>query len=417
MDRFESKAATVESHEAPEPGTIKRPDAAGFPDAWLECRTPEDWRGWLEENHNKTGEVWLLIQKSRSAAPGVRLGEAVEEALCFGWIDSRMYSLNGDSFVLRFTPRRAGSPWSLINRIRAEAMIAQGRMTESGMEPIRQAQADGRWQSAYSSSRKPNAILGAIVGDIVGSRFEFNNIKTKEFDLFGPGCFATDDSIMTLAVGKAILNCRGDESRLGAETVACMQAIGRPYPECGYGGRFLAWMYSDHPAPYGSFGNGAAMRVSPCAQAAATLEEAIRFSRTVTEVTHNHPEGLKGAESVTVACFLAAHGAGLDEIRERMVRDYYPLDFTLDSIRDTYRFNETCQETVPQAIEAFLESADFEDAIRNAISIGGDSDTLAAITGAIAGSYYGVPALIRERALGYLDTTLLKLYNELESAW
>jgi type I restriction enzyme M protein len=293
-------------------------------------------------------------------------------------------------------------------------------MTEAGMAPLREAQADGRWLRAYTSRRQPgdrNAILGAIAGDIIGSRFEFNNIKTKKFDLFGPGCFATDDSIMTLAVGKAILNCRGDSTNLGREAVARMQEVGRPYPDCGYGGRFFGWMYSDTPAPYGSFGNGAAMRVAACAQAARTLEEAKDLCRRVTEVTHNHPEGLKGAEATVVAAFLAGQDESPDEIRKLIHENYYPMDFTLDEIRDSYAFNETCQETVPQAIRAFLEADGYEDAIRNAISIGGDSDTLAAITGAVAAACYGVPGDIRYRALGYLDGRLLGIYQELEDAW
>jgi type I restriction enzyme M protein len=193
-----------------------------------------------------------------------------------------------------------------------------------------------------------------------------------------------------------------------------MREIGRKYPHCGFGGMFRRWMFSDDPAPYNSFGNGAAMRVSPCGFTARTEDEAILLSRKVTEVTHNHPEGLKGAEAVSVAIFLARNGAAKNEITERIVKDYYALNFTLDSIREKYQFNETCQGTVPQAIVAFLESNSFEDAIRNAISIGGDSDTLAAITGGIAEAYYGVPSELKSKALSYLDRELLKIYQEWE---
>lgn len=258
-------------------------------------------------------------------------------------------------------------------------------------------------------------MLGAIIGDIVGSRFEWDNIKTKEFDFLTYKCSVTDDSIMSLAVAKAILQCNGEYSALSKNAVKCMQEIGRPYPFCGYGGMFREWMYSDDPKPYGSYGNGAAMRVSACGFAATSMNEAIGLSRKVTEVTHNHPEGIKGAEATTVAIYMAKTGSNILEIRDYINNNYYPMNFTLDGIRDSYSFNETCQNTVPQAIMAFLESESFEDAIRNAISIGGDSDTLAAITGGIAEAYYGIPAEIRKHALTFLDELQLNVLNEFES--
>jgi ADP-ribosylglycohydrolase len=257
-------------------------------------------------------------------------------------------------------------------------------------------------------------LLGAIIGDIVGSRFEFNNHLSKEFEFLAEGCYVTDDSIMTLAVAKAILSCEGDWEQLGRNTVTYMQNIGRKYPECGYGNMFRKWISNDNPKPYNSFGNGAAMRVSPCGFFARTEDEAKMLSQKVTEVSHNHPEGLKGAEAVSVAIFLARNGATKDEITERMVKGYYALGFNLDSIRGTYQFDETCQGTVPQAIKAFLESVSFEDAIRNAISIGGDSDTLAAITGSIAEAYYGIPFDIKCKALAFLDNMLRGYYREWE---
>ena len=255
-------------------------------------------------------------------------------------------------------------------------------------------------------------MIGAIIGDIVGSRFEWNNIKTKEFDLFHEKCFVTDDSIMSLAVAKAILTAKEDFSDLSQKAVEHMQRMGRPYPNCGFGGSFYFWIYSDDPKPYYSFGNGAAMRVSACGFAARSLEEAKMLSCAVTEVTHNHPEGIKGAEATAVAIYLAKTWHTIPEIRAYINEHYYPMNFTLDEIRDTYEFNEICQDTVPQAIMAFLESHDFEDAIRNAISIGGDSDTLAAITGGIAEAYYGVPDNIRNKAIEYL-----KLEKELYEAF
>ena len=260
-------------------------------------------------------------------------------------------------------------------------------------------------------------MLGAIIGDIVGSRFEWNNIKTKDFEFLTPACFVTDDSIMTAAVAQAILNCHGDYTHLQEEAVSSMQSVGRPYPHCGYGGRFYHWIYADDPKPYSSYGNGAAMRVSPCGFAALSLEEAKRLAHEVTCVSHNHPEGLKGAEAVAAAIFMARGGSTKEAIKKMIEAEYYPMDFTLDAIRPAYRFNETCQDTVPQALMAFFESDGFEDAVRNAVSLGGDSDTLAAITGSIAQAYYGIPASIRAKAVEYLDERLLKILKDFEEKY
>ena len=254
-------------------------------------------------------------------------------------------------------------------------------------------------------------MLGAIIGDIAGSRFEWDNIKSKEFALFTNRCRPTDDSVMTLAIAQALMNCEGDIERLGAEAVSCMQALGRKYPEAGYGGHFCRWLSSNHPLPYHSFGNGSAMRVSPCAWAAKSLEQAKAMAKAVTEVTHDHPEGLKGAEATAGAVYLALHGSSIPEIREYISEEYYALDFTLDEIRADYSFDVSCQGSVPQAITAFLESESFEDAIRNAISIGGDSDTIAAIAGGIAGAFYGVPETLRQQALRFLDDAQKNILN------
>ena len=258
-------------------------------------------------------------------------------------------------------------------------------------------------------------MIGAIIGDIVGSRFEWNNIKSKDFEFLTYKCFPTDDSVMTLALAQAILVSKPDHSDLSKNAVECMQSVGRNYPDCGYGGGFHKWMFSDDPKPYNSFGNGAAMRVSAAGFAANSIEEAKELSRIITEVTHNHPEGIKGAEATAVAIYMAKTGSSLLEIRDYIDKNYYPMNFTLDGIRATYKFNETCQDTVPQALMAFFESADFEDAIRNAISIGGDSDTLAAICGGVAEAYYGVPAEIRKHALTFLDQQLLKILVAFEN--
>jgi type I restriction enzyme M protein len=256
-------------------------------------------------------------------------------------------------------------------------------------------------------------MLGAIIGDIVGSRFEFNNHRGKAFELFTSDCHVTDDSIMTLAIASAIMTAgTKDDENLAAAAVVAMQGIGRIYPFCGFGTHFAEWVKSAQPAPYGSYGNGAAMRVSPAAIAARTREDAIRLARAVTTVTHNHPEGLKGAEATAIAIFMARSGANKQDIRDHIHHHYYPLDFTIDEIRPAYTFEVSCQKSVPQAIEAFLESDSFEDAIRTTISLGGDSDTLAAIAGSIAEAFYGVPDDLAQTALRYLDDRLRAIYDE-----
>ncbi|VDN47257.1 ADP-ribosylglycohydrolase [Petrocella atlantisensis] len=269
-------------------------------------------------------------------------------------------------------------------------------------------------------------MIGAIIGDIVGSRFEFDNHRSTEFELFTEDCFITDDSIMTLAVAKAIMETdksflseqiynRQEENyldRLSVNVVAVMQEIGKNYPDCGYGGSFGVWIFSNNPQPYGSYGNGAAMRISPVCKIAQSVDEVKLLSKAITGISHNHQEGIKGAEATAMAAYLAKTGYNKELIRKYIEEHYYALKFTLDEIRDSYIFNETCQETVPQAIKAFLESESFEDAIRKAISIGGDSDTVAAITGGIAEVYYGVPEKLIEKALTYMDDNLLEIYYE-----
>ena len=279
-------------------------------------------------------------------------------------------------------------------------------------------------------------MIGAIIGDMVGSVYEFDNIKTTEFELITPDNNYTDDSVMTFAVADWLLNDKNHTSEVLTDTFVWF-AHNYPCPLGGYGGGFLHWLtypetecvnvvredgsvrhvIKEIRKPYNSWGNGSAMRVSGCIYAAKTLEEVKLLSRLVTEVTHNHEEGIKGAEATAVAGWMALHGSSKDEIRDCIARDYYALDFTLDSIRDTYRFNESCQNTVPQAIEAFLESESFEDAIRCAISIGGDSDTLGAITGGIAEAYWGVPDALRGKAITYLDERLLGILERFEAKW
>ena len=256
-------------------------------------------------------------------------------------------------------------------------------------------------------------MTGAIIGDIVGSRFEFNNHKFKDFTLFTSECFFTDDTVMTLAVANALNKYEAitDFEAFKQTLIKSMHEVGIHYPDSGYGGRFYGWIMNKRTEPYNSFGNGSAMRVSPVSWYAKSLEEAETLAKATAEVTHNHPEGIKGAVSVAGAIYLARTGYTMAEIKE-YVSKFYKIDFTLDEIRPTYGFYETCQESVPQAFEAFFESESFEDAIRNAISIGGDSDTIAAITGSIAEAYYGISDKLKETAVSYLDERLLKIYND-----
>lgn len=257
-------------------------------------------------------------------------------------------------------------------------------------------------------------MIGAIIGDIVGSRFELKHCRSKDFELFTDECYFSDDSVMTLAICYAFLNSKEDHGDLGEQAAVALRLFVSKYPKRGYGYLFVKWFYSSDPKPYNSFGNGAAMRVSACGYVGNSIDEVKALSKAVTEVTHNHPEGIKGAEAVAVAIFLARTGKSIDEIRAYIVNNYYPLDFTIDGIRETYKVDKTCQGSVPQSLEAFLEAKDFEDAIRNAVSLNGDTDTMAAIAGSVAEAYYGVPDEIRKRAVGFLDNRLKRVLDEFE---
>lgn len=255
-------------------------------------------------------------------------------------------------------------------------------------------------------------MIGAIIGDIVGSRFERANHKSTDFELFTKECHFTDDTVMTLAVAKALLESDGDLSTLGSNAAKCMQEIGRSYPNCGYGQMFWLWLHKKNPKPYNSLGNGSAMRVSPVAYAAKTMEQCLDFSDAVTNVSHNHPQGMLGAQAAAAATWAALHDWSKQEIEELIQDQFYDLSFTIEELRPHYHFDATCPGSVPQAIKAFLESNNFEDAIRLAVSIGGDSDTIAAIAGGIAGAYYGVPDNIAECALTYLPKDLRDILAE-----
>ncbi|MCL1849388.1 MAG: ADP-ribosylglycohydrolase family protein [Clostridiales bacterium] len=251
-------------------------------------------------------------------------------------------------------------------------------------------------------------MLGAIIGDIVGSVYEWNNIKTKDFPLFSEKCFFTDDTVMTIAVADALLNGGSAD-----DFIDSMKKYGKLFPKAGYGGGFRKWLSTGSREPYNSWGNGSAMRVSPCAWFAESLEEAETLAERSAAVTHNHPEGIKGARATAAAIYLARIDTAKDMIKAYVETNYgYDLSRTLDEIRPNYSFNETCQETVPEAIIAFLESNSFEDAIRNAISLGGDSDTLAAITGSIAEAAYGIPTADFE-GMGYTQNGIMETVFQL----
>lgn len=224
-------------------------------------------------------------------------------------------------------------------------------------------------------------MLGAIAGDVIGSVYEQFPVKTEEFPLFHPRCRFTDDTVMTVAIAAAILD--------SSDYARALKSFGRKYPNAGYGGAFIGWIFEDEVRPYNSWGNGAAMRVSPVGFAFDDIDRVLLEAKRTAEVSHDHPEGIKGAQAAAVAVFLARKGETKENIRRHIAQRFgYNLNRTVDEIRPSYRFDISCQGTVPEAIIAFLDSCNYEDAVRKAISLGGDSDTLACITGGIAEAYY-----------------------------
>ena len=262
-------------------------------------------------------------------------------------------------------------------------------------------------------------MFGAVIGDIVGSRFEFDDHKSKEFSLFGNDgiidapCEFTDDSVMTIAVADALLGRGTDEgdASFKKRLVERMHYHGRKRLNAGFGNYFYKWLKNGWTEPYNSYGNGSAMRVAPAGWVADSLEETERIARLTAEVTHDHPEGIKGAQSVAAVIWMARNGKSKEDIRRYIETCYYPEAFrkSLDEIRPDHGFDATCQGTVPIAMEAFYESTGFEDALRNVVSVGGDSDTLTDITAAMAEAYYGIPEQIREKAMTYLDDEMREI--------
>ena len=261
-------------------------------------------------------------------------------------------------------------------------------------------------------------MLGALYGDIVGSRFEFTDFDEYDFVMFLPSCHFTDDSVMTLTAAEALVVTRKDRSDYKRVLIRKMKEIANKYPRVSWGERFANWLFvQEYPVPMNSYGNGAAMRISPVGWVCDTLEETIELSRLTTEISHNHPEGIKGAEAVAVAIFMARTGSSIEQIKNKMIEYYPELEtMTINGLKQSgYGLDEsgrwvTCQGSVPQSICAFLESNSFEDAIRKAISLGGDSDTQACMTGSIAEAYYGLSYKEEDKVLEYLPDDLKNTY-------
>lgn len=263
-------------------------------------------------------------------------------------------------------------------------------------------------------------MFGAILGDIIGSLYEFDRGgKTKEFELFGKGAAYTDDTVMTMAVAEALLLVGKEATVREIEDVvsATMQEYGKRYPRGDYGVRFAQWLLAETPQPYGSHGNGSAMRVSAAGWLYDNLERTREVAAATAAVTHNHPEGIKGAEATASAIYLARTGKTKAEIKSYIEAEFgYNLSRTCDEIRPYYRHVESCQETVPEAITAFLEGTGFEDVLRTAVSLGGDCDTLAAIAGSIAEAYYGVPEELKKEAMKRLPEEFKKVIEKWQNA-
>ena len=270
-------------------------------------------------------------------------------------------------------------------------------------------------------------LLGGIIGDLAGSRFEHHPLKSKDFDLLvfgdfnlrrgtsfnenGRASYFTDDTVMTIAVAKALLEANNDFSDLEELVIRNMKDFGRRYPAAGYGGKFREWLSSPSVMPYNSLGNGSAMRISPMAYFAKDITEIKKLSKIISSVTHNHPEGVKGAEAVASAIWLALHDRTKEEIKQYIEENYYSLDYDYNEILQKYKFDVTCQNSVPQSIFAFLISQNFEDAIRTAVSMGGDADTMACIAGSIAEAFYGVPENLQKECWEFLTPDIKNIIN------
>lgn len=257
-------------------------------------------------------------------------------------------------------------------------------------------------------------LWGAIIGDIVGSIYEFSNIKTKKFPFFPMNGYITDDSCMTIAIADALMKWKCDGGDLQQLTIQSMREIGFKHPNMGYGFGFAKWLFNKESEPYNSWGNGAAMRVSAVGWIVNSITEVKRLSYMVTAVSHDHIEGIKGAEATAVAIFMARTGKSKEEIAKYITDNYYDWCSSVAELQANYSWDGSCQGTVPPALQCFFESESFEDAIRNAISIGGDSDTIGAITGAVAGAYYSIPKEMIDAARKYVPDDLLAIVDKFE---
>lgn len=263
-------------------------------------------------------------------------------------------------------------------------------------------------------------MIGAILGDIIGSPYEFDlGNKTKDFPLFSERSQFTDDTVMTLAVARAFMDAGpdADDETIRRHMICSMRELAKRYPNAGYGGRFRWWLTAPAPQPYNSWGNGSAMRVSSAAWLFHDLDCVLQAAKLSAEVTHNHPEGIKGAQATAAAIFLARTGHSKAEIRQYIAETFgYDLSRTCDEIRPSYHHVESCQETVPEAITAFLEGEDFEDVIRTAVSLGGDCDTLTAIAGSIAEGFYGIPEDLEKECMNRLPDDLREIAEQFQRA-
>lgn len=261
-------------------------------------------------------------------------------------------------------------------------------------------------------------MYGAILGDMIGAPYEFDRgNKTKDFEMFNDRVCFTDDSVMTIAVADALMRISNDadDDDVKMAVIQSMQKWGKKYPRAGHGQRFFFWLGKKNPQPYGSWGNGSAMRVSSVGWLYNSLEETRKYARLTAEVTHNHPEGIKGAEAVASAIFMARNGASKDEIKKYIIQEFdYDLSRTCDEIRPGYHHIESCQETVPEALTAFMEGADFEDVVRTAVSLGGDCDTLTCIAASIAEAFYGLPDNMKDECRKRLPKDMLGILDRFD---
>lgn len=257
-------------------------------------------------------------------------------------------------------------------------------------------------------------MLGAVAGDIIGSTYEFVEMKEYDFELLPQGSTYTDDTVMTIAVAYW-LSHYDEEGLTDEQLISTMQELGREYPRAGYGGSFNYWLWSQNPQPYNSWGNGAAMRVSPVGLYAKTIDEALELAKRTAEVSHNHPEGIKGAQAVAAAVWMAKNGRSKDEIRDYISdKFHYDLTRTVDEIRPTYQWDASCQGSVPESIICFLEGKDFIDVVRLAVSLGGDADTMACVAGSIAACMYPIPEWIVKRCEDIMPKHLLHIQQAFE---